>query len=438
MGISVIFRYAKIEKKVRDKNGIVNLSLKFPYSYTLNYWIVKNYKLKICIHIILMFKYNHLLLKNAIFGKKINMKTTAFKNRHEAFHARMIEFAGYLMPVEYIGINDEHTAVRQGVGVFDVSHMGEFWVSGANALPFIQHITTNDVASLATGQAQYSCFPNGKGGIVDDLLVYCFDSEKYLLVVNASNIEKDWQWCNTCNTFGAILENASDSVSQLAIQGPKAIEVLQKLTDIDLTAIKYYHFTVGTICGISDVIISATGYTGAGGFELYMKNEDALTVWDAIFAAGESAGIMPIGLGARDTLRLEMGYCLYGNDIDDTTSPIEAGLGWITKFAPEKQFIDMGLYAQQLKEGISRKLQGFVMIDRGIPRHGYEIVDQQGNKIGEVTSGTMSPMLKQGIGMGYINPENAKTGKEIFINIRNKMLKAIITRPPFYKSNIKS
>jgi len=343
----------------------------------------------------------------------------------------MVEFAGYEMPVEFSGIKDEHMTVRNGVGVFDVSHMGEFWVKGPNAAAFIQKVTTNDVRKLAIGQAQYSCFPNGKGGIVDDLLVYYYEPEKYMLVVNAANIEKDWNWLVSQNTMDAELENASDEISQLAIQGPKATQVLQKLTGVDLSSIKYYTFVTGKFAGVEDVIISATGYTGAGGFELYMRNGSAEKVYHAIFEAGKDEGIKSIGLGARDTLRLEMGYCLYGNDIDDTTSPIEAGLGWITKFSPENDFIDKDLLEVQKLEGVTRKLRGFEMIDRGIPRHGYEIVDQSGNDIGVVTSGTQSPVLNKGIGMGYVAREYSAIGTEIQIKVRNKLLKAVIVKVPF-------
>ena len=335
------------------------------------------------------------------------------------------------MPVEYSGIKDEHLTVRTKAGVFDVSHMGEIWVKGPHALPFIQKVTSNDAAVLQAGQAQYSCFPNGKGGIVDDLLVYHFDPEKYLLVVNASNIQKDWNWLVSQNDLGAELENASDKISQLAVQGPKALLILQKLTQKDLAAIKYYTFSVGTLAGIDDVIISATGYTGAGGFELYFPNEFAKPIWEAIFEAGKEEGIKPIGLGARDTLRLEMGYCLYGNDIDDTTSPIEAGLGWITKFPDHKDFIDKALFLKQKFDGVSRKLRGFEMIDRGIPRHGYEIVDSEGVVIGVVTSGTQSPVLEKGIGMGYIHKDYSSLGTEIYILVRNKQVKAKVVNMPF-------
>lgn len=359
------------------------------------------------------------------------MKTTAFNQIHKAAGGKMVEFAGYEMPVEFAGIKTEHLAVRENVGVFDVSHMGEFWVKGPKAAELMQYVTSNDISSLKPGQAQYSCFPNGNGGIVDDLLVYYFEAEKYLLVVNAANIDKDWNWVVSQNKVGAELENVSDAISQLAIQGPNATAVLQKLTNVKLTDLKYYTFAVGTFAGVADVIISATGYTGAGGFELYFANEHAATIYNAIFEAGAEFGIQPIGLGARDTLRLEMGYCLYGNDIDDTTSPIEAGLGWITKFNDHNNFIDKNLLLVQKNEGVSRKLRGFEMIDRGIPRHGYEIFDDAGNKIGEVTSGTQSPVLNKGIGMGYIAKEYSAIGTEIYLNVRNKLLKAKIVKLPF-------
>jgi aminomethyltransferase len=359
------------------------------------------------------------------------MKQTAFFEQHKKLNAKIVPFAGYEMPIEYSGITKEHLQVRNAVGVFDVSHMGEFWVKGPNALEFIQKVTTNDASLLSIGKAQYSCFPNGKGGIVDDLLVYKYDDEKYMLVVNAANIDKDWQWCVKNNTMKAELENASDNISQLAIQGPKATETLQKLTDIDLSKIPYYQFTTGKIAGVEDVIISNTGYTGAGGFELYMYNGDALKIWEAVFDSGKEFDILPIGLGARDTLRLEMGYCLYGNDIDDTTSPIEAGLGWITKFTDQKDFIDKDFLLQQKNQGINRRLKGFKMIDKGIPRHDYEIVNEQDEVIGKVTSGTHSPVLKQGIGMGYINSAYTKIGTAIYLKVRNRLLKAEIVKMPF-------
>ncbi len=362
------------------------------------------------------------------------MIRTPFYEIHKRCNAKIVEFAGFEMPVEYSGINDEHMTVRKDAGVFDVSHMGEIWVKGPEALKFIQKVTTNDASVLQQGQAQYSCFPNGKGGIVDDLLVYYFEPQKYMLVVNASNIQKDWEWLVSQNDMGVQLENASDKISQLAVQGPKALKILQKLTDTNLAEIKYYTFKVGRFAGVDDVIISATGYTGAGGFELYFLNQYAETIWNAIFEAGKEDGIKPIGLGARDTLRLEMGYCLYGNDIDDTTSPIEAGLGWVTKFTPAKEFIDKDLFLKQKNEGVTKKLRGFEMIDRGIPRHGYEIVDAEGSVIGVVTSGTQSPVLGKGIGMGYINSEFSALGSEIYIPLRGKRLKAKVVKMPFIQS----
>ncbi len=361
------------------------------------------------------------------------MKTTPFTEKHIALGAKMHEFAGYNMPIEYSGIIDEHLTVCRAVGVFDVSHMGEFWVKGPNALPFLQKVTSNDVSALVPGKVQYSCFPNEAGGIVDDLLVYQYEPEKYLLVVNAANMEKDWNWCVSHNTEGAELENASDRMAQLAVQGPLAIQTLQKLTPIDLSAIPYYHFTHGEFAGEPDVIISNTGYTGAGGFELYFYPEAAQKIWDAVFEAGAEFGIKPAGLGARDTLRLEMGFCLYGNDLDDTTSPIEAGLGWITKFVEGKNFINRPQLEKQKKEGVTRKLVGFEMIDRGIPRHGYQLYTTEGELIGSVTSGTMSPMRKIGIGMGYVKPEYAKPGTEICVDMRGRKLKAQVVKPPFRK-----
>ena len=361
------------------------------------------------------------------------MKTTPFTEKHIALGAKMHEFAGYNMPIEYSGIIDEHLTVCQGVGVFDVSHMGEFWVKGPKALAFLQKVTSNNVAVLTPGKIQYTCFPNDKGGIVDDLLVYQYEPEKYMLVVNAANIEKDWDWCVSHNTEGAELENASDHMVQLAVQGPKAILALQKLTDIDLASIPYYTFKVGKFAGEENVIISNTGYTGAGGFELYFYPNVADTIWKAVFEAGEEFDIKPIGLGARDTLRLEMGFCLYGNDLDDTTSPIEAGLGWITKFIEGKEFINRPMLEKQKAEGVTRKLVGFEMVDRGIPRHGYELVNSDGEKIGIVTSGTMSPTRKIGIGMGYVKPEYSKAGTEICIDVRGRKLKAVVVKPPFRK-----
>jgi aminomethyltransferase len=358
------------------------------------------------------------------------MQITAFNQIHKQFGAKMAEFAGFEMPIEYSGIKDEHMTVREAVGVFDVSHMGEFWVKGPNAMELVQRITSNDVSKLTLGQAQYSCFPNGKGGIVDDLLVYYYEPEKYMLVVNAANIDKDWNWVVSQNTNDVLLENASPAISQLAIQGPKACATLQKLTDINLSEIKYYTFITGSIAGFDEVIISATGYTGSGGFELYFRNEIAEQMWKAIFEAGAEFGIKPIGLAARDTLRLEMGYCLYGNDIDDTTSPIEAGLCWITKFNGH-HFIDKDFLLMQKQEGVERKLRGFEMIDRGIPRHHYELTDKDGNVIGHVTSGTMSPVLNIGIGMAYVHKAYSAIGTEVYMNVRGKALKAKIVKMPF-------
>ena len=361
------------------------------------------------------------------------MKTTPFTNVHIALGAKMHEFAGFNMPIEYSGIIEEHMTVVKGVGVFDVSHMGEFWVKGPNALAFIQSVTSNDASKLPIGKAQYTCFPNEKGGIVDDLLVYHYEPEKYMLVVNAGNIDKDWEWCNSHNTVGAELENSSERTGQLAIQGPKALQVLQRLTPVDLSSIPYYAFTTGEFAGCPNVIISNTGYTGAGGFELYFYPSDALKIWDAIFEAGKPEGIKPIGLGARDTLRLEMGFCLYGNDLDDTTSPIEAGLGWITKFVEGKNFTNRAALELQKKEGVTRKLCAFELQEKGIPRHGYEVVDAEGNKIGVVTSGTMSPVLKKGIGMGYVQTAYSKVDSEFYIKVRNKRLKAKVVKAPFRK-----
>lgn len=361
------------------------------------------------------------------------MKTTPFTEKHISLGAKMHEFAGYNMPIEYSGIIDEHFTVCQGVGVFDVSHMGEFWVKGPNALAFLQKVTSNNVAALTPGKVQYTCFPNEDGGIVDDLLVYHYEPEKYLLVVNASNIEKDWNWCVSHNTVGAELENASDRMAQLAVQGPLATKALQKLTPFDLSAVPYYTFVHGEFAGLPDVIISNTGYTGAGGFELYFYPEDAMTVWNAVFEAGAEFGIKPIGLGARDTLRLEMGFCLYGNDLDDTTSPIEAGLGWITKFVDGKDFTNRAMLEKQKAEGPVRRLIGFEMIDRGIPRHGYGLLNAEGEAIGTVTSGTMSPTRKIGIGMGYVKTEYSKPGTEIAIDVRGRKLKAVVVKPPFRK-----
>jgi aminomethyltransferase len=361
------------------------------------------------------------------------MKQTPFTETHIALGAKMHEFAGYNMPIEYSGIIDEHLTVCNEVGVFDVSHMGEFWVKGPNALPFLQKITSNNVAVLSPGKIQYTCFPNEEGGIVDDLLVYHYEAEKYMLVVNAANIEKDWEWCVSHNAEGAVLENASDNMTQLAVQGPKAILALQKLTDVNLADIPYYSFAVGELAGVKEVIISNTGYTGAGGFELYFYPDVADKIWKAVFEAGAEFGIKPVGLGARDTLRLEMGFCLYGHDLDDTTSPIEAGLGWITKFVEGKNFTNRIVLEKQKAEGVTRKLVGFEMIDRGIPRQDYELFASSGEKIGVVTSGTMSPIRKIGIGMGYVKPEYAALGTEIFVDVRGRKLKVMVVKPPFRK-----
>jgi len=359
------------------------------------------------------------------------MKTTALTKKHIALGAKMVEFAGYNMPVSYTGLNDEHITVRNLAGMFDVSHMGEFILKGPKALDLVQKVTSNDASVLSSGKVQYSCLPNDKGGIVDDLLVYCMDHETYFLVVNASNMEKDWNWIKSHNDLGVDMQNVSDDYSLLAIQGPKATAILGKLTPVDLTKIPYYNFTIGQFCGIPGVIISNTGYTGAGGFEIYCKNADAEKIWDAIMEVGVPEGLKPIGLGARDTLRLEMAFNLYGNDIDDTTSPIEAGLGWITKFT--KEFTNSKALLAQKEQGVKRKLVGFEMIDKGIPRHGYEITDAQSSVIGVVTSGTQSPSLQKAIGMGYVKTELAKPGTDIYIKIRDKLIKAVVVKTPFYK-----
>ena len=361
------------------------------------------------------------------------MKKTALNNMHRQMGAKMVEFVGFDMPVQFEGINIEHETVRTKLGVFDVSHMGEFWVEGSNAFSLVQKVTTNDVAALTDGKVQYSCFPNGDGGIVDDLLVYRFNKEKYLLVVNASNIEKDWNNVVKHNDVGAKLTNASEEISQLAVQGPLALKAMQKLTSTSVEDMEYYTFKVIEFAGVKDVIFSTTGYTGSGGCEIYMKNADAEKIYKAVFEAGEEFGIKPIGLGARDTLRLESGFCLYGNDIDDTTSPLAAGLGWITKFTNGNDFIDRDLFESQKENGVPMRLKGFVMEERAIPRQHYEVTDADENVIGEVTSGTMSPMLKKGIGMAYITKPYWKDGSEIFIKVRNKLAKAIVQRPPFYK-----
>ena len=375
-----------------------------------------------------------------MYRKHNVMKNTPFLKFHEALGARIIPFAGYNMPVEYSGITDEHMTVREKVGVFDVSHMGEFWVNGPRALEFLQYVTSNDVSALTDGKVQYTCFPNGKGGIVDDLLVYRFSKEKYLLVVNASNIEKDWAWCvQNATRFGITagpgkdMNNASDGTAQLAVQGPLALAAMQNLTTEKITDMEYYTFKVLKFAGIPDVILSTTGYTGAGGCEIYVRNADAPRLWEEVFRAGADYGIKPIGLGARDTLRLEMGFCLYGNDINDETSPIEAGLGWITKFVPGKDFIDRPLLLKQKEEGTARRLKGFIMIEKAIPRQHYEVADASGKIIGEVTSGTMSPVLKQGIGMAYLHKDFWKNDSEIFIRVRGKDMKARVTALPFVR-----
>lgn len=359
------------------------------------------------------------------------MKILPLNDKHISLGGKMVPFAGYSMPVQYSGVNDEHDTVRNAVGIFDVSHMGEFWIKGPEALNLIQKVTSNDASKLFDGKAQYSCLPNETGGIVDDLLVYKFGDEEYMLVVNASNIEKDWNWISKHNTMGAKMINASDDTSLFAVQGPKAADVLQKLTDVDLKAMEYYTFKVGKLAGFENIIISATGYTGAGGFELYVPNSAAVAIWDAILNAGKEFGIKPIGLGARDTLRLEMGFCLYGNDIDDTTSPLEAGLGWVTKFT--KPFVNSDALQKQKEAGVTRKLVGFQMLDRAIPRHDYPICDANGKVIGKVTSGTQSPSLKMGIGLGYVPTELANPGSEIYVNIREKLNKAVVVKIPFLK-----
>ncbi|MFV0484067.1 MAG: glycine cleavage system aminomethyltransferase GcvT [Bacteroidales bacterium] len=359
------------------------------------------------------------------------MKRTAFFDLHKEAGGKIVPFAGYELPVEYSGITDEHMAVRNNVGVFDVSHMGEIWVKGAKSVDFVQSITSNDVRKLSVGDAQYNCMPNGKGGIVDDIVVYYYEENKWMIVVNAANVDKDWKWMNDNIIEGVELENASDNISQLAVQGPKAIEVLQKITDIDLSSIKPFKFVVGNIGGVKDVIISATGYTGAGGFELYMYNEDAEAVWKSVFDAGKEFDIKPCGLGCRDTLRLEKGYCLYGNDIDDSTSPLEAGLGWITKFVDGNDFVDRAFLEKQKQDGVERKLVAFMLNERGIPRHDYEIVDGAGTIIGRVTSGSQSPILAKGIGLGYVSTGYSKIDTEIFIRVRKKDISAAVVKLPF-------
>jgi aminomethyltransferase len=359
------------------------------------------------------------------------LKYTALSHVHEKLGAKMVPFAGYHMPVQYSGLLEEHHTVRSAVGVFDVSHMGEFYVRGPQALDLLQKVTTNDVSKLFDGKVQYSCLPNGKGGIVDDLLVYRISENEYFLVVNASNIDKDWNWINSQNSFDAQLENVSEGMSLLAVQGPDALKAMQTLTEMSLVDMEYYTFKIGSFAGMENIIVSTTGYTGAGGCEIYFPNEVAEKMWDAVMQAGAPFGIKPIGLGARDTLRLEMGFCLYGNDIDDTTSPIEAGLGWITKFS--KDFIDKDLFKVQKENGTSRKLVAFELLDKGIPRHGYDVVDAANKVIGVVTSGTQSPSLGKPIGMAYVPIEMSKPGSEILIAIRGKALRAQVCSLPFYK-----
>jgi aminomethyltransferase len=361
------------------------------------------------------------------------MKQTVFYDAHLKMGGRMVPFAGYEMPLEFSGVSKEHIHVRQKVGVFDVSHMGEIWVTGDAAPAFVQHVTSNDIQKLTPGKIQYSCFPNGNGGIVDDLLVYKFEEKKFLLVVNASNILKDWNWLLENNELGAELSNASDNISQLAIQGPDALKVLQKITDTDLELIPYYTFVIGGLAGKKDIIISNTGYTGAGGFEIYFDNSNGPAILDAILDAGKEFDIQPAGLAARDTLRLEMGFCLYGNDIDDSTSPLEAGLGWITKFVDGNDFIDREFLESQKASGLEKKLIGFELNERGIPRKDYPILDGQGEQIGRVTSGTLSPLTSKAIGMGYVNISHSKPGAVIYIGIRNKQIAATVVKPPFYK-----
>jgi aminomethyltransferase len=360
------------------------------------------------------------------------MKNTPFTNKHIALGAKMAEFAGYNMPISYTGINDEHHAVRNNAGVFDVSHMGEFMLKGENALDLIQRVTSNDASKLTAGKAQYSCLPNEKGGIVDDLLVYCIEENKtYMLVVNASNIEKDWNWISQFNTKAVEMHNISEKTCLLAIQGPNASSILQPLTDTELVNLKYYTFAKGTFAGVPNVLISATGYTGAGGIEIYFEDKDGAAdkIWDAIFEVGGPKGLKAIGLGARDTLRLEMGFCLYGNDIDDNTSPMEAGLGWITKFT--KDFTSRSTFEQQKAAGLQNKLVGFEMVDKGIPRHDYEIKDAAGQVIGRVTSGTQSPSLQKAVGLGYVKTAFSAQDSEIFIAVRDKLLKAKVVKVPF-------
>jgi aminomethyltransferase len=369
-----------------------------------------------------------------LFEKYLRMKFTALTQMHEEAGARMVEYAGFKMPVEYTGIIDEHNAVRNCAGLFDASHMGEFIVKGKDALRFLQYVTTNDVSKLAEGQAQYSCFPNGKGGIVDDLIIYRMGDERYMLVVNASNTKKDWEWLLKNNTMEARLEDISDKTSLIALQGPRANDILKSITTTDLESIGSFCFVITSVKSVPNVLISATGYTGAGGYELYCDNENVPELWSSLIEAGKKFGLKPAGLAARDTLRLEMGYCLYGNDINDSTSPMEAGLGWIVKLAEKKNFIDRSLYEKQKSDGVSRKLVGFELLDRGIPRKDYVLQNKQGEEIGIVTSGTMSPSLQKGIGMGYVQSDAAFENNEIFVQIRNKLLNAKIVKLPFYKS----
>lgn len=358
------------------------------------------------------------------------MKKTALYDKHVSLGAKIVPFAGFEMPVQYSGVTEEHFVVREKVGLFDVSHMGQFFIEGPNAVALLQKVTTNNIEVLEDGKAQYSCLPNENGGIVDDLIIYRINAEKYFVVVNASNIDKDWDHISKYNAeIGATLTNASDEMSLLAIQGPKAVETLQKLTDVNLAEIPYYNFTIGNVAGVNDVIISNTGYTGSGGFEIYFNNSDANQLWDAVIEAGTEFGILPCGLAARDTLRLEKGFCLYGMDIDDTTSPLEAGLGWITKF--DKDFVSKEIFAKQKEEGITRKLVGFELTDKGVPRHDYPVVDAEGNVIGKVTSGTQSPMKKIGIGLAYVDKSHFKIGTEIFIQVRNKNIPAKVVKTPF-------
>jgi aminomethyltransferase len=363
----------------------------------------------------------------------MNLKSIPLHHLHLQLGAKMVPFAGFSMPVRYSSDIEEHMAVRQSVGVFDVSHMGEFRLRGKHALDLIQYVTSNDASKLVSGQAQYSCMPNETGGIVDDLIVYKFNEEDYMLVVNASNIEKDWNWISRFNNYEVAMENVSDDTCLFAVQGPNAYAVVQKLTDTNLNEVKYYHFTVAPLAGIPDIIISHTGYTGAGGFEIYVHRDQAETVWHALFDAGKEYDIRPVGLGARDTLRLEMGYCLYGNDIDETTSPLEAGLGWITKF--NKTFVNSENLKKQKEEGVKRKLVGFQMLDKGIPRHGYTIRDASGTSIGKVTSGSLSPVLNTGIGMGYVPVAFAQPDTNLFIDARGRLLKARVCQLPFIGKN---